>query len=193
MNAKEVIAESFRDLIVNKGISYDKVAVYQICDNANVSRKTFYVHYKSKYDIVDQLVHEKLIRPLIQLSDVVMSMMENPELRTTFPTAVNEMIYKEISEDFEFYSRLCCKAGDIDSPLVEALIKNIRILNTEILSNLGMDDSDWRKEYVSYYFAAGNAVLIQRWLKDGQQVSASNLSKLFNDMSINYWMKLADL
>lgn len=193
MGAKEAIAESFRDFIVNKGIPYEKVAVFQICENAHVSRKTFYVHYKSKSDIVDQLVHDKIIQPLESVSDVAFSMKNNPDLLAIFPTAVNEVIYSEISKDIDYYSRLCCKAGDIDSPLVEALIKNIQLLNMNILSKLDIPDSDWRKEYISYYFAAGNAILIQRWLKGGAQVDASELSNLFNDMSTQYWMSLAGL
>ena len=193
MGAKEQIAASFRDLIVNKGVPYEKVAVYQICDHAHVSRKTFYVHYKSKADVVDTIVHDHIVEPLIKVNDAALALMKNPKVLSTFPEAINEMVYQSLEEDKEFYSRLCCKAGTIDSPLVESLIKSLQEINLKILDAIDFDGSDWMKDYVSYFHAAGNAVLMQRWIRRGMKESPKELAKLFNEMDTPHWLKLANV
>lgn len=192
MSAKEDIAESFRDLIVNKGVPYDKVAVYQICDHANVSRKTFYVHYKSKADIVDQIVEERIISSIVKMDGVALKIMENPAISSSFPEAINEMVYNALYSDKDFYSRLCCKADTIDSPLVESLIKGIQNLNLRMLDNIQFDGPEWMKDYISYFHAAGNAVLVQRWIRHGMKETPKELATLFNQMSTPHWLKLAN-
>lgn len=192
MGAKEEIAKSFRDLIVNKGVPYDKVAVYQICDHAEVSRKTFYVHYKSKADIVDQIVEERIIGPIVKMDGVALEIMENPVISASFPEAMNEMVYNALHADKEFFSRLCCKADTLDSPLVESLIKGIHSLNLRMLDHIGFEGPEWTKDYISYFHAAGNAVLIQRWIRHGMRETPKELAELFNQMSTPHWLKLAN-
>lgn len=193
MGAAEAIVKSFKELIVNMGVPYEKVAVYQICDRAGVSRKTFYVHFKSKADIVDRIVRDEVISPLLQMSNVTMNLIENKDMLATLPEVSNEMVYKALAADKEFYSRLCSRPGTIDSPLVEALIKNIQELNSISLEHIGYGGPDWKREYISYYFAAGNAVLIQRWIRGGMKESTSELAKLYNSMTTPYWMEIANL
>lgn len=193
MGAKEEIANSFRDLIVNKGVPYEKVAVYQICDHAKVSRKTFYVHYRSKADIVDQIVSDRIISPLAKMNDAALTLMQNDTMIQTFPEAINEVVYKAIRDDGEFYSRLCCKAGSLDSPFVESLIKAIQSLNLSVLELIGFPGPDWMKGYISYFHAAGNAVLVQRWIRRGMKESPEELAKLFNAMDTPHWLSLANL
>lgn len=192
-SAKEKICDSFRDLIVNKCVPYEKVAVYQICDHAMVSRKTFYVHFKSKADLVDNIVFEKIIAPLMSMDDAALALMKNPSMMASLPQAVNELVYKELCNDKEFYTRLCCKAGTLDSPLVESLIKNIQELNLRVLNKIDYKGPDWMKDYISYFHAAGNAVLIQRWLRRGMKESPEELAELFNQMSTPHWLSLANL
>ena len=47
---KEKIFKTAVNLITEKG--YDNVSVNEICNQAGVAKGTFYVHYKSKEDIV---------------------------------------------------------------------------------------------------------------------------------------------
>ena len=50
MTAKELLAESFRELAGQKNI--DKITVQEIVDNCDYSTATFYRHYKDKYDLI---------------------------------------------------------------------------------------------------------------------------------------------
>ena len=191
MGAKEEIVKSFKELITNVGVPYEKVAVYQICDHAKVSRKTFYVHFKSKADIVDWIVRMEILDSLFQMSGVTKSFIESKAMVDTMPLVQNEMVYKALYADKDFYSRLCCRAGTIDSPLVTALTNNIIKLNSSVLDTVGYDGPSWKREYVSYYYAAGHAVLIQRWIKNGFKESPEQVAALYNTMSTPFWRDLA--
>lgn len=48
--AKEILAESFREIAENK--SADKITVVDIVDNCGYSTTTFYRHFKDKYDLI---------------------------------------------------------------------------------------------------------------------------------------------
>lgn len=170
-----------------------RVAVYQICDRAKVSRKTFYVHFKSKADIVDWIIRSEVLDSLFQMSSVTKSFIENKAMVETMPLAQNQMVYKALYAEKDFYSRLCCRAGTIDSPLVTALTNNIIKLNTSIMDIVGYNAPEWKREYVSYYFAAGHAVLIQRWIKNGFKESPEQVAELYHTMSTPYWREIANI
>ena len=48
--AKEILAESFRELAAIKSI--DRITVQEIVDNCDYSTATFYRHFKDKYDLI---------------------------------------------------------------------------------------------------------------------------------------------
>ena len=50
ITAKEILAESFRELAENKSV--DKITVQEIVDNCDYSTATFYRHFKDKYDLI---------------------------------------------------------------------------------------------------------------------------------------------
>lgn len=48
--AKEILAESFRELAESKSV--DRITVQEIVDNCDYSTATFYRHFKDKYDLI---------------------------------------------------------------------------------------------------------------------------------------------
>ncbi len=54
---KEILAESFQELVANKRI--DKITITEITDNCAMSQPTFYNHFKDKYDLIVWIyIHE---------------------------------------------------------------------------------------------------------------------------------------
>ena len=48
---KTALIEAFRSLILERGFS--KISVGDICERCNMNRKSFYYHFKDKYDIAN--------------------------------------------------------------------------------------------------------------------------------------------
>ncbi|WP_242622571.1 TetR family transcriptional regulator [Intestinimonas timonensis] len=48
---KRALATSLKELMVEQ--PFDKINVAQICEHCNMNRKSFYYHFKDKYDLVN--------------------------------------------------------------------------------------------------------------------------------------------
>lgn len=59
---KRLIANSFKELMLQS--SFDKITIKMITDHASVIRPTFYNHFHDKYELVDWIVQEEIIRPV---------------------------------------------------------------------------------------------------------------------------------
>ena len=53
------IKKAFMTLLFEK--DFDTISIKEITEFAQIGRKTFYLHYIDKYDLLDQIVSEKLI------------------------------------------------------------------------------------------------------------------------------------
>lgn len=56
---KKVLAQTFKTLVCNS--AFEKVSVSDICDTCQVSRKTFYYHFKDKYALVEWIFDTEFI------------------------------------------------------------------------------------------------------------------------------------
>lgn len=52
------IKKSFIDLLQEE--DFGKITVKMICDAADIERKTFYLHFKDKYDLLDKILEDKM-------------------------------------------------------------------------------------------------------------------------------------
>ena len=65
---KQTLAESLKKLLPHH--SFEKITIKDITDAAGFIRPTFYNHFKDKYDLVEWIFTEEVIRPGEQLFDV---------------------------------------------------------------------------------------------------------------------------
>lgn len=56
---KKVLAQTFKELVREQ--SFEKVSVSDICDTCQVSRKTFYYHFRDKYALVEWIFETEFI------------------------------------------------------------------------------------------------------------------------------------
>ena len=65
------VLKGIYDLTFEK--DFDTISIKEITEFAQIGRKTFYLHYIDKYDLLDQIVSEKLIE-LEQISEAKKSL-----------------------------------------------------------------------------------------------------------------------
>ena len=56
---KKALASSMKELMEN--MSFPKISVGKICEKCGTSRKTFYYHFKDKYELVNWIFYTELI------------------------------------------------------------------------------------------------------------------------------------
>ncbi len=57
---KQAYASSLRELM--KVVPFEKITVAQICEKCGLTRKSFYYHFKDKYDLVTWIFDQELIK-----------------------------------------------------------------------------------------------------------------------------------
>lgn len=75
---KKALASTLKDLMESK--PFEKISVRDICEKCNMNRKSFYYHFKDKYDLVNWI----------------------------FDTEFSEIVYKKTYEDeWDFLNDIC--------------------------------------------------------------------------------------
>jgi AcrR family transcriptional regulator len=59
MTTREIIKESLKSLLKTKPLK--KISVKDICNNAYVSRKTFYTYFNNKFDLIEVMLQDDVI------------------------------------------------------------------------------------------------------------------------------------
>lgn len=58
IKSQKAIQSTFLSMLIKDG--FDEITVKKITEQADISRKTFYLHYLDKYDLLDTIVNKKL-------------------------------------------------------------------------------------------------------------------------------------
>lgn len=58
IKSRQAIQSTFLQMIIQEG--FDNITVKHLTEKANVGRKTFYLHYLDKYDLLDQMVDDHI-------------------------------------------------------------------------------------------------------------------------------------
>ncbi|MDO4272157.1 MAG: TetR/AcrR family transcriptional regulator C-terminal domain-containing protein [Eubacteriales bacterium] len=64
--SKKAIQSAFLEMLLDVG--FDAITVKDMAEKADISRKTFYLHYLDKYDLLNEIVDE-MIRELTELCE----------------------------------------------------------------------------------------------------------------------------
>lgn len=58
LKSRQAIQSTFLQMLVKEG--FDEITVRNMTEKANISRKTFYLHYMDKYDLLDKIVDDHI-------------------------------------------------------------------------------------------------------------------------------------
>lgn len=176
-SAKEKIINNFRQLVMTK--DFEKLTVAQICEHADVSRKTFYKYFQDKYDVIEQIVLINITQPFVELKRLYAS----HDLPSTM---IMEWFYQKIYEDRYFYSRINEYTGK-NSFQDFILIHTSNIIRSTI-ENRRLSEVD--KEYWIYFYASSHAMLLIKWIRDGMTVPPKTMANYYEMWTIPIWKEL---
>lgn len=184
MDAVDAIETSFKELLKEK--PYAKISVSELCERAGVSRKTFYVRFRDKEAIVEDLFDRHVIAPLRSLNTVL-----SKDRARLFDRLFYEKMYEAIYEEREYYIALIGPMRGVDDTFIRVLTNAIYDFNMDLIPRISVIGGTWQADYVAYFFASSQAMLMQKWISDKMAVSPQDLAELYGKMTASFWQSLA--
>lgn len=177
MNIKAEIQTTAKEMLMT---DTKRFTIQALCQQLNISRKTFYKYYQDKYDLIHSMIHDDLFITLSELSQL-----EN--LTTDDSITLLYSFYSKIYDNRDFYTRLNQISGD-EGLFVKFIYEENVKLNQILFDSMTMDDVE--REYHIHFAASAGASLIEKWIRDGFILSPRQISKIFDTYITRAWDKL---
>jgi len=165
--SKMVIRESLMELMKSKSIL--SVSVKDICDLADISRSTFYDHYKDQYDLLMQVEDETLA----YFEDMLIRYKDKQTKKETNQMLEEMLTY--IANNGSTIQVLLSENGDIG--FQKKLLYHF-IMHNLITKYFSEYQNEETKPYYSVFLVHGAIGLIQHWLKENMAMPVPQLAKL---------------
>jgi AcrR family transcriptional regulator len=168
-----VLRDSLAELMKEKSIL--RISIKDICERADVSRSTFYAHYKDQYDLLQQ-IQEETIASIEKLLEKY-----NDDVSRDATMRMLEELLRYIADNGESIQGLLSENGDIN--FQKKIFGFTR--QKEVLKYFTGKFDEKIHEYASVFMVNGSIGLIQQWFKNNMDVPISEMVKLF--MKITQW------
>jgi AcrR family transcriptional regulator len=173
LRSRKLLQEALLVLLEKK--DYAKTSVADICETAGVARPTFYLHYKTKDDLIlgylddmfeqfyDELPADMLVVSNIgiELAELLFSQWENhrPFVQAVVKAGLDNLIMKRFQQYCTQLFGRFLRTNDF------------KVTSPELL------------KYVIDYLAGASMMIIMRWLKEGMRQSVSSIALLYTEMA----------
>lgn len=185
MDVSERVEEAFKGILQAK--PYSKITVSEICMKAGVSRKAFYTVFQDKEAVVEALFDKHVVKRLRDLHRLF-NLQDRLAMNDTFVEYMYEAIYAEK----EYYIDLVGPLRGHDDTFIRVVTNAIYRLNMEEVSVMENVKDGWQRDYVAYFFASSQAMLMQKWISDRMPIEPKALAELYNAMTMPFLLNLLD-
>lgn len=172
--------ETARDLMkafkrLSLKMPVEKMTIKDITDEAGVIRPTFYHHFQDKYAVIEAILWDEVLAPVIPL-------LENQMIDEAFL-----LIFKNLYKDKEFYCSLSHMEGQ--NSFSEIATKDASRLLVEYLKqNAGSRHfkKDWLTvDMVAEYYAKSLMIILLSWIDQKMPIRPEELAEVYYYMMKN--------
>lgn len=150
---------------------YTKISVAHICERSGVARPTFYLHYRSKDDLLKGYIESMFLQFYEQVDDYLTQ-------STNADPIIAEIMFRQWAEHADD-ARLLVEA-DVEGLILSEFKRYVaRIMERYITAhNLPIKDTGLMN-YVVDFIAGASFMVIMRWIREGFQVDAARMGELY--------------
>jgi AcrR family transcriptional regulator len=179
---KKVIKDCFIQLIREKG--FEKITVKDLTEKANINRGTFYLHYKDKYDLLEQGQNEilkEIEHIMSKASKEIEKFIPIKESNQVSPFLTE--IYTHIGYNSDFMSVILGTRGNL---YFQTKLKDLirRFIANNITNNANFN----KKILVKYFIEMVASIqigVIQKWIQDGMKESPKEMAAMVSEIIIS--------
>lgn len=158
---KYKLANAMKELLVHTPV--DKITVKQIVDQCNVTRPTFYRHFKDKYDLINWYFDKLVLQSFEQIG---MGHTVGESLTQKFEFIVNEKVF--FTEAFRSDDRNSLKEHDFE--LILQFYQDL--IGRKTSRPLGED-----LQFLLEMYCRGSIYMTVKWVLTGMKDSPAKMSK----------------
>lgn len=160
---KAKIAFALKTLMNNE--SFDKITVSDITEECKIHRQTFYYHFQDRYELLDWLIYNELLKPLIT----------DFNLDNMFDKLLN--MFETMKNDDKFYHNALKINGDDLTRYVSRVASE---QFTEVMKRIGEENGTYiDKEHniiISEFFGYGISGVVMNWVQRGMRESPKEMT-----------------
>ena len=184
IRTRRMIRDALTELMEEKG--FEGVTVRDLTEKANINRGTFYLHYRDKYDLMEQSEGELLTE--IEAMVKEFNKVTNPQKALTlihqqepYPFLLKLLEY--IRENADFMKVILGSKGD---PAFQVKMKELVqvYLLEKVTNHLTSSDMLVPLGYLSAFITSAYLGVIQQWLENGMEQSPKEIGLILMRMMV---------
>lgn len=166
---KILLKTSLIELMHHKSIS--QITIKEICEQADLNRSTFYLHYTDQFALLDNIENEIITTTFEHLQNV--------------GSTLNTLSYIEdflsyVKENRDIFETLLCQPEN--ASFQELFIDKIL---EQLKGNLPFNSSDEKTKYIYTFLLHGCIHIIIDWIVNGFDISVQEAAKLIFELCDN--------
>lgn len=171
MRTKKKMANALKEIMNNT--SFDKITVSDIAEVSKIHRQTFYYHFQDRYELLDWLIYQELLVPLLT----------NLNLDNMYDKL--EDMFTTMSNDKRFYQNALKISGDDLTRYVSEVATE---QFTEVVKNIGKSngvegvDSEIDRMTAEFFGYGVSGIVISwagRGMKESPELMTQRMQTLF--------------
>jgi AcrR family transcriptional regulator len=163
LKSQEAIKKAFIELMNEKG--FDKITIQDISDRANVNRRTVYLHYLDKFDLLDKMIEEHIYK----LREMCQSLSEMDFIDG------GQAFFEYFASNYLFFSTMLASKGapSFRRQFLEFVIEGLKgEVNVTEGKNHGINE-----DIVLRFIAGAYVELVEWWFMNGMPYSPQIMAK----------------
>lgn len=176
---EKLLKNALIKLMIEKG--FDKISIKDLTEEADINRATFYLHYKDKYDMLEQCEN----KILTEINEVIDNIAKKNPNNFILPSDKEKLlpvftfVYSYIKENADFMKVILGPNGDLS---FQTKLKNF--IEGWLLKNISINH-EIDKIPIKYIFTFASSAqlgIIQKWLKSGMEETPQELASIVSDV-----------
>lgn len=178
IRSKSFIKHALIKLLSEK--DFDRITVTEVIETSGISRGTFYSHYKSLDDVIDQIVDD-------EYNKIVGLIGENCEIYFNPDNVlmIVSTIFDYIEDDKEYYTGIINYKPIFDS-VMSKISEKYKNEAFRVIKEKCIIQNDDEANYILVYTVGGIIYEILKWSKDDTKLNANMVVNILSSMFRNY-------
>lgn len=179
---KEKLRNALAELMKEKG--FESIRIHDLTERADINRGTFYLHYKDKYDLLEQNENE-IIQDIVHIHEEAKKTEHAKHPRPpSEPASIFVHLFEYLQENSDFIQVLLGKNGhySFQTKLKTILRENMlkKFLNAQLEKRMLIPI-----EYFSSYVISAHLGIIQQWVEGGMKESPKEMALIITRITFH--------